>query len=154
MIGTTGDDPIHVVQGPSPNEMRDPLVRRELKKASVWIGLVCAVALIVLLIQPLLIIFAGVVFAAMLDGGVRLLGRVLKIGRGWRLLIVVVGVIAFLSATFYLTGVEVVQQVTQLQDTLIGQFNRVTAWLSQMGIMPGRSDLKSCCSRRWARSGG
>ena len=143
MTDTTRDDPVHVVQGPSPNEMRDPLVRRELKKASVWIGLVCAVALFVLLIQPLLIIFAGVVFAAMLDGGVRLLGRVLKIGRGWRLLIVVVGVIAFLSATFYLTGVEVVQQVTQLQDTLIAQFNRVTAWLSSMGVMPGRSDLNS-----------
>lgn len=30
-----------VVQGPAPNERRDPLVRRELKKASVWIGLVC-----------------------------------------------------------------------------------------------------------------
>ena len=46
-------------------------------------------ALVVLLIQPLLIIFAGLVFASMLDGGVRLLGRVLPIPRGWRLLIVV-----------------------------------------------------------------
>ena len=38
------------------------------------------IALIVLLVQPLLIIFAGLVFAALLDGGVRLLGRVLPIG--------------------------------------------------------------------------
>ena len=49
-------------------------------------------------------IFAGIVFATLLDGGVRLLGRVLPIGRGWRLLIVVLLVLAFLLGTFYLTG--------------------------------------------------
>ena len=143
MSDNSGTDRVEVVQGPSPNEMRDPLVRHEFKKASVWIGMICAVALFVLLIQPLLIIFAGLVFAAMLDGGVRLLGRVLKIGRGWRLMIVVLSVVVFLAGTFYLTGVQVVEQVTQLQDTLIAQFNRVTAWLSSMGVMPGRSDLNS-----------
>jgi predicted PurR-regulated permease PerM len=134
---------VDVVQGASPNEVRDPVVKHEIKKATVWLGLACAIALFVLLIQPLLIIFAGLVFAAMLDGGVRLLGRVLKIGRGWRLLIVVVGVLAFLIGTFYLTGVQVVQQVTELQSTLTMQFNRLTGWLSQMGVMPGRSDLNS-----------
>ena len=58
-----------------------------------------AIALAVILIQPLLIIFAGIVFAAMLDGGVRLLGRALKIGRGWRLLIIVLLLIVFLVGT-------------------------------------------------------
>ena len=77
---------VQTVQEPSPNELRDPLVRTELKRASVWLGLACAIALAVLLVQPLLIIFAGLVFAAMLDGGVRLLGKVLPIGRGLRLL--------------------------------------------------------------------
>lgn len=134
---------VELVQGASPNELRDPAVRRELKKASVWFGLACAIALVVLLIQPLLIIFAGIVFAAMLDGGVRLLGKVLKINRSLRLAIVVLLVVAFLFGTFYMTGIQVVQQVTQLQDTLTAQFNRVTDWLSSLGVMPGRSDLKS-----------
>ena len=96
-----------LVQEPSPNELRDPFVRQELKRASVWFGMAGVIALTVLLIQPLLIILAGIVFAALLDGGVRLLGKVLPIGRGWRLLIVVLLVVAFLLGTFYLTGVQV-----------------------------------------------
>ena len=43
---------------------------------------------VIVLAQPLLLIFAGIVLASMLDGGTRLLGRVLPIGRGWRLAIV------------------------------------------------------------------
>ena len=137
------DRELQVVSGASPNEVRDPAVRAELKKASVWFGLACAIALVVLLVQPLLIIFAGLVFAAMLDGGVRLLGKVLKIWRGWRLTIVVLLTIAFLMGTFYLTGVQVSQQAAQLSVTLQTQFDRVTGWLSSKGVMPGKSDMSS-----------
>ncbi len=63
----TADDPqsegIDVVQEAGPNELRDPAVRAELKRASVWFGLGIGVALVVLLIQPLLIIFGGLVLA-------------------------------------------------------------------------------------------
>ncbi|RIA43855.1 putative PurR-regulated permease PerM [Hephaestia caeni] len=130
------------VQAASPHEWRDPETRRELKKAGVWLGLICAIALVVLLIQPLLIIFAGLVFASMLDGGVRLLGKLLPIPRGWRLLIVVLGVLAFLFGVFYLTGVQIAAQVEQLRTTLDVQAARVSAWATQMGIVPGHSDLK------------
>jgi len=130
-----------LVKAPAPLELRDDGLRRELKRAGVWFGVAAAIALAVLLIQPLLIIFAGIVLAAMFDGGVRLLGRVLPIGRGWRLLIVVLGVFAFLLATFYLTGVQVSQQVTQLRSTLEGQAVRVSSWLSGHGLMPGASDM-------------
>ena len=135
------DLPGHLVQEPSPNELRDPIVRQELKRASVWLGLAGGIALAVVLIQPLLIIFAGIVFAALLDGGVRLLGRVLPIPRAWRLLIVVVALIAFLFATFYLTGVQVAQQVTQLRATLEIQANRFTTFLTAQGLMPGAADV-------------
>ncbi|MES2988383.1 MAG: AI-2E family transporter [Pseudomonadota bacterium] len=137
-LNTKGVD---IVQEPGPNEMRDPVVRAELKRASVWFGLAIAVALVVLLVQPLLIIFGGLVFASMLDGGVRLLGRVAKIPRGLRLLIVVVLVIGFIGGVVYLTGVQITQQAEQLRVTLTVQFNRVTGWLDSLGIMPGRSDL-------------
>ncbi|WP_374944400.1 AI-2E family transporter [Sphingomonas sp.] len=135
------DEPKHVEQDAAPAEMRDPFVRRELTRAAVWLGLAGAIALAVLLVQPLLLIFAGLVFASLLDGGVRLLGRVLPIGRGWRLLIVVVLVVLFLLGTFYLTGVQVTQQVTQLRSTLEVQFARVAAWLAAQGVMPGASDV-------------
>ena len=125
----------------SPVEMRDPFLRKELKRAMIWLGFACGIALLIVLVQPLLIIFAGVVFAALLDGGVRLLGRVLPIGRGWRLLIVVVLTFAFLVGTFVLTGVQVTEQVTQLRSTLEMQANRFTGYLTSQGLMPGASDV-------------
>jgi predicted PurR-regulated permease PerM len=135
------EDVPELVKEPSPAEMRDPLLRHELRRAGVWFGIAVALALAVLLVQPLLLIFAAVVFAALLDGGVRLLGRVLPIGRGWRLLIVVLLVIVFMLGTFYLTGVQVTQQVMQLRATLEVQANRFTGWLSGQGLMPGASDV-------------
>jgi predicted PurR-regulated permease PerM len=125
----------------SPVEMRDPFLRKELKRAVIWLGLACVIALLIVLVQPLLIIFAGVVFAALLDGGVRLLGRVLPIGRGWRLLIVVLLTFAFLVGTFVLTGVQVTEQVNQLRSTLEMQANRFTGYLTSQGLMPGASDV-------------
>ncbi|WP_375398586.1 AI-2E family transporter [uncultured Sphingomonas sp.] len=122
--------------------MRDPATRRELKKAVVWFGVGGAVALLVLLIQPLLIIFAGLVFASMLEGGVRLLGKVLPIGRGWRLLIVVLLTVAFIVVTVYQTGAGIAIQFAQLQATLLIQAERLSVWASGQGIMPGMADLK------------
>nr|MDQ2878859.1 AI-2E family transporter [Pseudomonadota bacterium] len=113
----------------------------ELRRAIIWLGLAAAMALVVILIQPILIIFGGLVFAAMLDGGVRLLGKVLPIGRGWRLAIVMLCAVAFVLGTFYLTGVQIAAQFEQLRHTLEFQANRVVEWASGLGILPGRSDL-------------
>lgn len=130
-----------LVGEPAPNELRDPLVRQELKRATVWLGLGGAIALVVLLVQPLLIIFGGLVFASMLDGGVRLLGRVLPIARPWRLAIVVVLTVIFIAAVFYQTGAGIAAQVEQLRATLAIQATKLIAWASNMGIMPGKADL-------------
>ena len=138
---TDGGERVRVVAGASPHEIRNPETRNEIRRAAVWIGMVCAVAMVVLLVQPLLIILSGLVFASMLDGGVRLLGRVLPIGRGWRLLIVCLLVVAFLLGTFYLAGVQITQQVLQLRSTVEVQAVRVTTWLTQQGLMPGASDM-------------
>lgn len=132
---------VSVVQEPGPSEIRDPVMRAELRRASVWFGLAIGVALVVLLIQPLLIIFASLVFASMLDGGTRLLGRVLRIPRWIRLMIVMLLAVAFIVGVFYLTGVQIAQQAEQLRTTLEVQANRVAGWLADTGLMPGRSDL-------------
>ncbi|MBL7660499.1 AI-2E family transporter, partial [Escherichia coli] len=86
--------------------------------------LAIAVALFVLLVQPILIIFGGLVFASMLDGGARLLGRILPIPRALRIVIVVLLVIAFFAGIFYLTGVQIAAQAEQLRTTLDVQANK------------------------------
>jgi len=143
MTDQAADVPFEISSEPGPNEMRDPFVRKEMKRAGVWFGMASAIALVVLLIQPLLIIFGGLVFAAMLDGGVRLLGKVLPIPRVWRLVIVVVLVVAFVIGTAYLTGVQVAAQFEQLRATLMAQALRLMGWLSSLGVMPGQSDINS-----------
>lgn len=131
------------VTAAAPHEMRDPLVRAELKRASVWFGLAIGTALLVLLIHPLMLIFAGLVFAAMLDGGARLLGRVLPIGRSWRVVIVLLGAIGFVLGVIYMMGVQIAAQWAQLQVTLEVQGTRLIEWLSGMGFMPAEADLMS-----------
>ncbi len=138
---SASDEPVSITHAPGPNEMRDPVMRAEMRRASVWFSLGIAVALVVLLIQPLLLIFAGLVVASMLDGGVRLIRRAVPIPRWLGLLIVVMGVIAFIGGVFYLTGVEIAAQAEQLRQTLETQSVRISAWLSGLGIMPGTQDL-------------
>lgn len=124
-----------------PTELRDPLVRNELKKASIWIGLAVLIVGIFYLAQPLLLIFAGVVFAAILDGGTRLLGRVLPIGRGWRLAIVTLTGVAFIVATFIFTGLELVGQAERLREVVTFQLDRILSWANSLGIVQGRAEV-------------
>ena len=120
-----------------PNELRDPLVREELKRAAVWIGLTVAVVGVWYLSQPLLLIFGGVVFAAMLDGGARLLGRVLPIARAWRLLIVALGVIAFLVWVVMLAGSELTAQAETLRVVVTAQVDRALVWVNANHLLDG-----------------
>ena len=135
-------DQVSIIREPGPNEMRDPVMRAELRKASVWFGLAIATALVVLLIQPLLLIFAGLVVASMLDGGARLIRKVLPIPRWFALLIVLLLVFSFVGGVIYLTGVEIAAQAEQLRQTLEAQAIRISGWLTELGIMPGAADLK------------
>ncbi len=125
-----------------PIELRDPVVRQELKRASVWIGLVLAVLGVIVLAQPLLLIFAGVVLAAMLDGGARLLGRVLPIGRGWRLAIVTLAGIGFVVWTFTFAGMELAAEAARLRVVISGQVDRILDWGNRMGLVQGGLDVQ------------
>lgn len=120
---------------PGPNELRDPIVRQEMKKASVWIGMAVGVAMIWFLSEPLLLIFGGIVFAAMLDGGARLIGRVLPIARGWRLAIVALLAIAFLVWIVMLAGSQIGDQAQALQSVVNDQINRVIGWAQEHRLM-------------------
>jgi predicted PurR-regulated permease PerM len=141
MINAPGEaDQGDHVERPGPVEMRDPFTRRELKRASIWIGCILAVAGVIILAQPLLLIVAGVVFASMLDGGARLLGRVLKIGRGWRIAIVALLTLAFLVGTFWFAGYQLAEQAATFRQLLTGQTQQILGGLNRLGIDAGSVD--------------
>ncbi|HEX8840578.1 MAG TPA: AI-2E family transporter, partial [Sphingomicrobium sp.] len=124
------------VERPGPAEFRDPVVRRELAKAAVWLGLTLLVVGIVVLAQPLLLIIGGAVFAVFLDGGVRVLGRFLPLPRGWRLLLVLLLGFGFIGWVFYFAGTTIGAQFEALRDVVTAQFNRLVAFAESLGLMP------------------
>jgi predicted PurR-regulated permease PerM len=125
-----------------PTDIADPMLRQEARRAFIWIGIAALFALAVLLIQPLLVVFAGMVFAAMVDGGARLLEKVLPIARGWRVAIVLILVAAFLVWTAYFAGSQIAAQAAALPATIEAQALRVTAWLSAHGFAIEKHDIQ------------
>ena len=117
-----------------PTDFTDPVLRQEVKRAAVWIGMASLVILTVYMAQPLLVIFGGLVFAAMIDGGARLLGRVLPIGRGLRVTIVLLAGAGFVVWLAYFAGSQIAQQAAALPATVEAQALRAAAWLESHGV--------------------
>jgi predicted PurR-regulated permease PerM len=141
------------VEEPGPSEVRSPLVSHELQRAGVWFALAIAIAMVVLLAQPLMLIMGALVLATMMDGGARLLGRVLPISRGWRLTIVLLGAVAFMAYTFYLTGSSLAAQAQAMRTIVESQVARIGGWMQQLGISTTPDDLKSLASQAMSSMG-
>ena len=124
------------VERPGPAEFRDPFVRREMQKAAVWFGMGLAIVGVIFLGQPLLLIIGGAIFAVLLDGGVRVLGRYLPIARGWRLLLVLLIGFGFLGWVFYFAGTTIAAQFEALRQVVTEQFNRLMGFAAGLGLVP------------------
>lgn len=131
------------IERPGPAEFRDPLVRRELQRAAVWFGLALAILGVIVLAQPLLLIVGGMVFAVFLDGGARLLKRVLPIARGWRLLIVILLGFGFMGWLFWFAGTTIADQAGALRDVVTAQFERLMKFAGSLGVAEGSFDEAS-----------
>ena len=121
-------------EAPGPNELRSPIVRQELQRALIWASVAVSIILVWTLAQPLLLILAGVVFAALLDGGARLLGRVLPIGRGWRLALVLLASVGFLVWVIMFAGGQLAGQANELQEVVRIQTLRAFALARDHGL--------------------
>jgi predicted PurR-regulated permease PerM len=86
-----------------------------------------------------MLILGGLVFAVILDGGTRLLGRILPIGRGWRLTIVTLAGFAFIAWTFYYAGTTLAGQAEELRAVITSQGDRLMGYLKQTGLVPSGS---------------
>jgi putative permease len=116
-----------------PTDISDPVLRQEAKRAFVWLGMASLLVLAIYLSGSLLIIFGGMVFAALIDGGARLLERVLPIARGWRVTIVLLLAVAFIAWVIYFAGSQIATQAAELPATLESQSLRAIAWLKAQG---------------------
>jgi predicted PurR-regulated permease PerM len=139
---TTTSAPADELSGAGPAELNDPRLRQEAKRAFIWIAMISAVALIVFLSQSLLVIFGGMVFAALIDGGARLLGRVLPIRRGWRVGIVLILTALFFVWLFVFAGNQIAAQAAALPATIQAQALRLAAWAQSRGLNLGAFDLQ------------
>lgn len=133
---------VPITEHVGPTDIHDPAVLKEAKRAAVWIGLAAGLALMVYLAEPLLIIFGGMVFAAMIDGGVRLLGRVLPIGRGWRVAAVVIFAAVFLIWTIAFAGSALADQASQLPAIVQTQALKIIGWLQAHGAVINNKSLQ------------
>jgi predicted PurR-regulated permease PerM len=128
---------------PGPAEFKDPLVRREMQKAAVWFGMALAIFSVITLGQPLLLIIGGAIFATLLDGGIRLLGRYLPIPRPWRLLIVLILGFGFFAWVFWFAGTTIAGQFEALRDVVSAQFGRLAKFVTSLGLMDTAPNWRS-----------
>jgi predicted PurR-regulated permease PerM len=128
--------PVQPVERPGPSDFHSRSVRDEARKAAVWLGMALAIVGVIVLSQPILLIIGGMIFSVILDGGTRLLGRVLPIGRGWRLAIVTLAGFAFVGWVFYFAGTTLAGQFETLRLVVTEQAQRVLAFAVRIGLMP------------------
>lgn len=128
--------------GASPADISSPELRSEVRRALVWVSVVGLAVLIVYISQPLLVIFGAMVFAAMLDGGARLIGRVLKIPRGLRIGLVLLLAIGFLVWLSIFAGTQITQEAAELPALVTSQVNLLLNWLQDQGFAIRHEDVQ------------
>jgi len=125
-----------------PSDISDPRTRFEVRRAATWLGVALAFGLAIFLSGSLLVIFGGVVFAALIDGGARLLGKVLPIKRGFRVAIVLIAALAFMLWTIQFAGSQIATQAAQLPATIEGQAYKGLNWLRSHGVNVKTGDVQ------------
>jgi predicted PurR-regulated permease PerM len=81
------------------------------------------------------LIIGGMVLAVLLDGGTRMLGRVLPIARGWRLTLVILLGFGFVRWVFYYAGTTFAAQFEALRAVVEAQVARLYAWAQNVGLV-------------------
>lgn len=128
--------------GTSPSRISDPRVRHEFARASIWALTIGTVALLVYLSSALLAIFGAMVFASLIDGGARLLGRVLPIGRGARVGIVLLFTILFVAWLSWFAGSTVSQEAAQFPEIIERQVGELVTWARAQGFEVSTNQIR------------
>ncbi len=129
--------------GSSPTRISDSELRFEAKRAFVWTAVIGLAILTVYISQSLLVIFGAMVFASMIDGGARLLGRALKIGRMWRVGIVLALTVAFFFWLASYAGTQISREAAQLPQIIEAQLGQAISWLDGQGFGIKQDDIQN-----------
>lgn len=127
----------------SPAYISSPRLRHEVNRALVWVGVIGIVALAVYISQALLVIFAALVFASLIDGGARLIGRYLAIPRTLRIIMVLLLAIAFLIWLGYFAGQQITEQAATLPAIVEAQLNELVTLARENGLAVSVDNLQS-----------
>ena len=133
-------------EGASPARITDVRLRHEAARAFVWVAVVGLAVLAAYVSYSLMIVFGALVFAALLDGFVRLLGRFLPIGRGWRMAITVLLMVAALYWLVVFAGTQISTEAAALPTIINAQLQTLFAWLQSRGIEIGTDQLQGIVS--------
>jgi predicted PurR-regulated permease PerM len=129
--------------GASPTHIGNPKLRFEASRALVWALVIGLVALVVHISESLLVIFGAMVFGCLVDGGARLLGKVLPIARGWLVAITLLLVAAFFIWLGIFAGSQISQQAAQFPEIINRQLGMVLAFLQEQGFAVSSGDIQN-----------
>lgn len=129
--------------GTSPSRIGDPQMRREVIRAFIWAGVIGLCVLAVYIARPLLVIFGALVFASMIEGGTRLLGRILPIGRTWRVSIVLLGVVLFFGWLIYFAGSTISQEAAEFPAIIERQIGQLIEYARSQGFAISQDQLQN-----------
>ena len=140
--------------GSSPARISSNRIRREVERAIAWVLVIGGVALAVYIARPLLVIFGALVFASMIDGGARLIGRVLPVSRGIRVAIVCLGVLLFLAWLVYFTGSQIQTEASVMPSLIKAQLGNALDWARAQGFAVDDVQLQEYMNRALSGVGG
>lgn len=84
--------------------------------------------------DTLLLIFAGLLFAALLDACTRGLSKLLPIGHGWSLAIVSLAFAIVTAGLLVWSGYSIARQITDLLDALNHQLHSLERGMAKLGV--------------------
>lgn len=128
--------------GDSPTRISDPRLRFEIRRAIVWTMVVGGTVLAVYIARPLLVVFGALVFAAMIDGGARLLGRILPVARVLRVAIVLVLTVGFLIWLGLFAGSTISREAAMFPAIVEQQVGELIAWVRAQGFQVSQVQLR------------
>ncbi|MBX7492547.1 AI-2E family transporter [Qipengyuania sp. 1NDW9] len=129
--------------GTSPSRIGDPRIRHEIHRAAIWAGVIGLGILAVYIARPLLVIFGALVFASMIDGGARLLGRFLPIGRTWRVSIVLFFTVGFFGWLIYFAGSTISQDAAEFPALIQQQIGQLIEFARAQGFAISQDHLEN-----------